>query len=382
MTIKRDGSRWTVTTEQGGLKWSTELRRDILALRPDTYPDLFGSVEGNPRRVLVVDETFMSHHGEALLEQADAYGIKYGEPYVIPGGEQVKTPAQVDALHGRMEDARLSRFGTQMIVWGGGTLHDMAGLAAGTFRRGVPWRFYSTTLVAAIDAGFALKVAVNRPNPDGSIAKNRIGLYAPAEVSFADPTLFGTLDHEQILDGVGEIVKFGLCGSTTVMLRLETDGPRAVRERFQGEDPKTQDMLTMTIAGMLKELHDNPREKNPQRKSYLGHGLSPAFEPEVTHGQAVVLDALLTSIIARKRGLLQTAQFDRIAECVSALGLRLWHPVVGHADLYGALLDTARHRDGKQLIPVPERVGTVTYLNDITPDDLEYATAELRALGS
>jgi 2-epi-5-epi-valiolone synthase len=381
MTIKRDGSRWMVTTK-GGLRWNTELRRGLLALRPDTYPDLYGPVKDNPRRLLVVDDKFMSFHRDELLEQADAYGIKIGEPYVLTGGEHVKTPEQVDRMHARMEDAHLSRFGTQVIVWGGGTLHDLAGLAAGTFRRGVEWRFFGTTLVAAIDAGFALKCAVNLPLADGSIAKNRLGLYAPAAESFADPTLFDTLNPEQILDGVGEIVKFGLCGSTQVMRLLETDGPRAVSEKFQGDDARTQEMLTRTVAGMLKELHDNPREDNPRRKSYLGHGVSPAFEPTVTHGQAVVLDALLTAIIGRRRGLLRPEHFDRIAECVSALGLRLWHPIVEQVDLYEALLDTARHRGGQQLIPVPERVGTVAYLNDITPNDLDYATAELRALAS
>jgi hypothetical protein len=45
-----------------------------------------------------------------------------------------------------------------------------------------------------------------------------------------------------------------------------------------------------------------------------------------------------------------------------------------------ALEDTVRHRDGQQRLPLPVGIGGVTFVNDVTEQEIEIAVAMQREL--
>ena len=358
------------------LTWSACVQPGLFDLGPDAHPNLFGSLDSSRRRFLVIDQSVYDTYGRRILALLARYGIEHPDPYEIPGGEQSKTRSTVAQIHERMEAWGVPRFGEPVLVWGGGVTHDVGGYAAASYRRGVPYICFGTTLVAAIDAMFALKVATN------DLYKNRIGAYHPPLSAYADPAFFATLTDDQILDGTGEIFKVALALDAELFPLLEKHGARVIGQKFQGQDNITRDILERTLTAMAAELSGNPFEENPRRASYAGHNISPAMEPQLPHGTAVALDLQITTMISWRRGHIEPPYRDRILSLARSLGLPTWHNVLERPPaLFRALVDTARHRGGDQLVPAPLRSpGTVCYLNGITPPELERALNDLRAL--
>lgn len=360
------------------LTWSACVQPGLLDLGPDSHPNLFGTLDGSRRRLLVIDDAVYATYGGRILSLLARYGIEHPEPCTIAGGEHSKTSGTVAQIHARMERWGVPRFGEPILIWGGGVMHDVAGYAAATYRRGVPYLCFGTTLVAAIDAMFALKVATN------DLYKNRIGTYHPPLSALADPEFFATLTRAQILDGAGEIFKVAVALDGDLFPLLEKHGARAIAEKFQGQDGPTLHILEGTLAAMAAELSGNPYELNPQRASYAGHNISQVMEPELTHGAAVALDLVITTMISWRRGHIDEHYRDRIVSLARSLGLPLWHKVLERpSELGRALVDTARHRGGHQLVPAPSgQPGTVRYLDGITLPELQRALSDLHAIAA
>ena len=88
---------------------------------------------------------------------------------------------------------------------GGGCTTDLAGFAAATYMRGVPWVAVPTTLVGQVDAAIGGKTAVDLPG-----GKNLVGAFHwPARVVI-DPGTLETLPERELRNGMAEVVKTGL----------------------------------------------------------------------------------------------------------------------------------------------------------------------------
>jgi 2-epi-5-epi-valiolone synthase len=371
-----------VTTTERGWKasvtrpvdWTAEVLPGLLDATPDQVPDLFGDLTVSPRRLVVVDSNVYRLYGHRILALLDRYEVVHSHPVVVAGGEASKNRATCDLITSGMEGFGVERFSEPVLVWGGGVLHDVAGFAASEYRRGVPYRMFATTLLASVDAGFALKVALSHGY------KNRVGAYHPAEAMFTDPALFAR-DRSHIIEGAAEILKWALAApDPAVFDYFERHGPDAVANGFAADDPHALAIIRTTIEGMMRELEANPYEAVSQRRSYIGHGMSPGLEPTVTHGQAVILDILLTLMIATGRAVISETLRDRIVRVIRATGLPLWHDVLEHGPgpIMRALDDTARHRHGLQSIPVMDgELGRITYMQDITAAELGAALYDL-----
>ena len=75
-----------------------------------------------------------------------------------------------------------------VVALGGGTTTDVAGLAAGTYMRGVSWTAVPTTLVGQVDAGIGGKTAIDLLG-----AKNAVGAFHWPGRVVCDPALLTTL---------------------------------------------------------------------------------------------------------------------------------------------------------------------------------------------
>ncbi|WP_018833150.1 3-dehydroquinate synthase [Salinispora tropica] len=352
--------------------WSTALYDGLLDLTPRTEPTLFGDLDRSRRRFVTVDECVWTLYQKEVTGLLDRYRLEWNNPpCLLPGGEDAKTRDSANRIYDEMDAFGVPRFDESPIAIGGGVLHDVFGLVAGEYRRGVSWDFIGTTLVAAIDSMFALKCGVNEG------WKNRSGLYHPARLSLTDARFFRTLEPHQIRDGFAEIIKVAVAGDPALFRLLEEHGPRVSEERFPAADDASEEILSRSMSWMMRELKRNPFEHETARASYLGHNISPGLEPTLTHGHAVALDIAWTSMIAWRRGLIGRYVRDRILRLIRSLGLDVWHPAMEDTDrLAAALSDTARHRGGQQRIPTPSRVGRVTYLGDVTTDELRRAVED------
>lgn len=138
------------------------------------------------------------------------------------------------------------------------------------------------------------------------------------------------------------------------------------------------EVIGRAIAGMAEELQPNLWEKDLQRSVDYGHSFSPLVEmralPELLHGEAVAMDCVFSALIAADRGLIDTAQLERIVAVARRLGLEPSHPLFCDVALVlEGLADTVLHRDGRQNLPMLTGIGQVCFLNDVTENEIERA---------
>lgn len=101
--------------------------------------------------------------------------------FTYPGGEHFKTLATYAALLDFLAAHRLSR-SDLIVALGGGVTGDLAGFAAATYQRGIPFVQVPTTLLAAVDSSVGGKTAVNLDS-----GKNQVGCFYQPSLVLCDP---------------------------------------------------------------------------------------------------------------------------------------------------------------------------------------------------
>jgi shikimate kinase/3-dehydroquinate synthase len=216
-------------------------------------------VPGEGAVALVVDRIVMGIYGARAQE---ALGGRLATVHELPAGEEAKAVGVVNRL---WRELRLDRTGT-VVALGGGCTTDVAGFAAATYLRGVPWVSVPTTLVGQVDAGIGGKTGIDIPE-----GKNLVGAFHwPARVVL-DEALLETLPERERKQGMAELVKTRLLASRN----LDVRGAAAYKTGLCLQDP-----------------HD----RGPRRWLNLGHtfahGLEAAADYDLPHGEAVALGLL------------------------------------------------------------------------------------------
>lgn len=114
------------------------------------------------RATLISDENVFSLYGskvEQVLNDAH-FAVNC---FVVPPGEETKSMDSAIKIYDFLVKHRTERDDV-IVALGGGMVGDLAGFAAATFLRGMPWVQVPTSLVAMVDAGIGGKVGVNHPD--------------------------------------------------------------------------------------------------------------------------------------------------------------------------------------------------------------------------
>ncbi len=318
------------------------------------------------RRFVVVDHNVYQLYSTKIehyfrLHQIDAKIIPVG------AGESNKSIENYLALLGKLDEFPINRYGEPIIVIGGGVVTDMAGFVASTYRRGIPHIKIPTTLMGYIDASIGIKTGVNFNNH-----KNRVGAFAQPKKVILDKTFFSTLPKRHILNGVGEIIKLAIICDLPLFELLEQHGVASIDSHFQ--DQKSDLILERSISIMIEQLQPNLYEANLERAVDFGHTFGPALEmaddSELLHGEAVVLDIIISVILAHLRNLLSSNDLNRILKLISHLKLRVHCDWLSPELLWQGLEDRTYHRDGLQRAPLPTAIGEYVFVNDISFKEL------------
>lgn len=327
------------------------------------------------RRFVVVDANVAKHHGPRIRNWFVAHGIE-ARLVVFPGGEEHKTIEVWQGLLRELDAFPIHRRDEPIIAIGGGVLTDVVAWVAASFRRGVPHIKVPTTLMGYVDAAVGVKAGINFNGH-----KNRLGSFEPPLAVYLDKDFLPTLPRRHLLNGVGEIVKLAVIADRELFERLERDGAPAIANCFASAAGDV--ILDRAIGGMLAELAPNLFEDDLARRVDFGHtfsyGLEANHEHRLLHGEAVLLDVLVSTVIARNRGLLPAAEAERVFALVDRLGMRLDLEVLDASLMWQSLADRVLHRNGRQRVPMPAGIGECIFVDDILWDELASALPVLHA---
>lgn len=333
---------------------------------------------GASRRLLVVIDSKVN---SLYRSDIDSYFKDNGlfPHYVLMDGvEAKKNTDSLFMLLGEMEQFGISRRSEPVIAIGGGVVQDVVGLACTVYRRGVPYIRIPTTLLGIVDVSIAAKTAVNFMG-----RRNRLGSYYPPICSILDKRFIKTQDAIEISSGMGEMLKMAVIKDRGLFEVLEQNGASMLESRFSHFI--ATEAIKWSVHGMKQELENNLWEENLSRCVDFGHSFSPIIEMRslstdnpLTHGQAVTIDVILSCIISNMRGLLSNEDLNRVIKTAKSMGLLVTHPMFKDvALLLEALNDTTKHRGGHQHLPIPTMIGSYTFIEDLTFEEICEASKRL-----
>jgi 3-dehydroquinate synthase len=206
----------------------------------------------------------------------------------LAAGERTKSLQVLEKVLGAL--SVLPRTGTLLAV-GGGTIGDLATVAAHLHKRGVRLVQVPTTLLAAVDSSVGGKGAVNL----GAV-KNAAGVFHYPAESWLCPELFETLGPAQLREGRVEAWKAALCLSPKLYASW--------RER----PPSHQQLIHQARIVKAKVCAKDPYEQKGLRQVLnfghtFGHVLESLTDFRLRHGEAVGLGLLCALDVGRALGI-------------------------------------------------------------------------------
>ena len=327
----------------------------------------------NTRRFVVVDSNVETYYSTAIRDYFKHQKIE-AKILTLPAGEKNKSIDTYLWILRELDTFPINRRDEPIIAIGGGVLTDVVAFVASSYRRGVPHIKIPTTLMGYIDASVGIKNGINFNNN-----KNRLGSFEPPKKVFLDRKFLRTLPTRHILNGICEILKLAIIKDVELFELLESDGAECIHSRFQDEIGAS--ILDRSVGGMLEELEPNLFEDELARKVDFGHtfsyGLETLHDTELLHGEAVLIDMAISSILAESRGLLSKEELNRIFELIAKLGIPLNEHLVDPNLLWKTLEERTYHRNGFQRAPLPAGLGQCTFVNDIKFEEVQSACRNL-----
>ena len=224
----------------------------------------------------------------------------------LPDGEAAKEWKEIEKLIKNFIKLQLDRVSI-IIALGGGTVGDCVGFASAIYLRGVRFIQIPTTLLAQIDSAHGGKTGINFLN-----YKNQIGVIHLPTAVVIDSRFLKFLNREQIVDGLGEIIKAGLIKDLSILKLLE-------KETVESFSKSRQLKIIIRKAIKVKQyyLDKDLEDKNIRQILNFGHTLGHSIElkHKISHGRAVIIGMIQELKISEALGL----TFPRIRQNLVAL---------------------------------------------------------------
>lgn len=228
-----------------------------------------------------------------LLQRFPRVASVLGDPLIltVPDGEPAKSLDVAANVYRQLVEVRFPRTGV-LVGLGGGSMTDLAGFVAGTWKRGVRLIQAPTTLTSQVDAALGGKAGVNLPE-----GKNLVGVIYQPERVVADRTVLQTVPERDFVAGMAEIIKCGYIADPEI-LTLATQWSQ---ERLQAGNVLAE-LIYRSVRVKLNLIEQDEVDLDVRRHLNYGHTLGQALEAAVgyrglNHGEAVGLGMLFAAAV-------------------------------------------------------------------------------------
>jgi len=300
--------------------------------------------------------------------------------FLLNDGEQHKSFENYHKILNAMLEAGLRRNAT-LIALGGGVVGDMAGFAAATYQRGIPFIQVPTTLLSQVDSSVGGKTAVNHPS-----GKNMIGAFHQPCRVITDIDTLETLPDREFKAGLAEIIKAALLYDANFFEWLEA----CASEILSHEENALITMIERSCAIKAEIVGLDEKEQGVRAWLNLGHTFGHAIERclgygELLHGEAVAIGMAMAAEYAELTGLLCQGDVTRIQSLIACLGLPStlagYEKRLTHNDLVSAMMLDKKNVDADLTLILPKSIGEVTIKHSVKSQDVEqYLKRNLESL--
>jgi len=231
------------------------------------------------------------------------------EPVLItfPAGENSKRLRQLEACFNQMARHRLERK-SFIVALGGGVVGDLAGFAAATWLRGVPFVQVPTTLLAQVDSSVGGKTGVNL-----RAGKNLVGAFYQPKLVLCDLSTLRSLPEREYQSGMAEVIKYGIIYDARLFRFLE--------ESMDQLNNRQSEALTRTVARCCEikaeVVAQDETESGLRAILNFGHTIGHAIEAtagygKYLHGEAIAIGQVFAARLSCRLQGLRSSEADRM----------------------------------------------------------------------
>ncbi len=309
--------------------------------------DLAGSVAGQGT-ILVSDSQVAPLYAQPLLDALSERGVA-ADLLTFPAGEASKNRDTKARLEDSIAQTGLGRDG-RIVAIGGGVTCDLAGFVAASWHRGVRLYQVPTSLLAMVDASVGGKTGVDLPG-----AKNQVGAFHVPCGVYIDPACLDTLSGPHYIQGLAEVVKYGVIADAGLFARLE-DG---VADLLARKQDFLEEMIATCVGIKADVVRQDFLDTGPRAMLNFGHTVGHAIEAaagyQVSHGEAVAVGMVAEAGMASS---FPVEDLGRLRNLLLNLGLpvRMSESLDPDEVLKAARADK-KNRGGGLFCALPEQIG-------------------------
>ena len=293
---------------------------------------------------------------------------------IVPDGEEHKDWRALNGIFDALLEQRCAR-DTTLIALGGGVIGDLAGFAAATYQRGVPFVQIPTTLLAQVDSSVGGKTAINHP-----LGKNMIGAFHQPRLVVADMGTLETLPERELRSGLAEVIKHGLIRDAAFFEWIEANiGALLAR------DPNAlEHAVVRSIAIKAEIVGEDERERGLRALLNFGHTFGHAIETGLgygawLHGEAVAAGMVMATDLSRQLGLLAEADTARVRSLLERAGLPTAVRGISPARMQQLMQLDKKARGGRVHFVLLERMGAALLRADVPAGAIDQTLSRLAA---
>ena len=275
-------------------------------------PQILLKYNSNQKWIILSQHKIMELFGYDLEEKLQDYDFHCSN-ITLPNGEAAKSINEYNRAIEQMIDFGCDRK-TTIIALGGGVVGDVSGFIASTFMRGIDYFQVPTTLLSMVDSSIGGKTGINIPQ-----GKNLVGTFYQPKGVFIDQNLLKTLPAEEVISGLGEIIKYGAI--------LDIDFFNEIVEWVQDINNFPFEKAIATCCKLKAEIVSKDEEDNDIRTILnFGHTVGHALELKfgfnlLKHGEAVSLGMISAGYISYKLGKINKKEFGLLKHTIRSLPL-------------------------------------------------------------
>ena len=254
--------------------------------------------------VVVTNTTLQELYPNFVFNLLADSGVKVST-CVLPDGEKYKNLDTLSMVFDFLMDVCANRK-SLLIAFGGGVIGDMAGFAASTFVRGIPFIQVPTTLLSNVDSSVGGKTAVNHPS-----GKNTIGSFKQPEYVCIELSFLKTLPSRELKAGHMELLKHGLIQDADFFNYTQQHSLEPLDFDY------LEEAIFRSCKIKAKIVEKDETEKGLRANLNFGHTLGHLIETHAgygkyLHGEAVGAGMLFATFVSWRRNEITLNEWDLI----------------------------------------------------------------------
>lgn len=291
----------TINVNLGKNSYPIYIEEDLLTRIPEFLRDTYIG-----KRIMIIsDDNVFPLYGSKLEQALGEFALC--RHLVLPHGEATKNFQSLPHIYDALLAEKFSR-SDLIIALGGGVIGDLAGFAASSFLRGIPFIQVPTSLLAQVDSSVGGKVAVDLPQ-----GKNLVGAFYQPKAVFIDPLVLHTLPEYFLQDGMGEVIKYGCIKDAALFEKLASipDYPALLEQ--------IHEIIATCVNIKRRVVEEDPFDKGERMLLNFGHTLAHTIEQyfhyqRESHGKAVAIGMYQISRLAEEQQLTETGTSEKILQ--------------------------------------------------------------------